>query len=238
MTSIENIRFIYVKELRSYFNSPVAYIVMVVFLVILGWFFTSNLFLMNLSSMRIVFEMTPFLLLFFAPAITMRLISEERKSGTIELLLTKPVKEYEIIVGKFLSAWSLYLLTLLPTFAYYITVSLLGSLDSGPVVGGYLGLCFVGAVFMAISVFGSSLTENQVVAFIISFLIIFVLFMLDKILFYVPAYFASVFEYLSIDYHFSNIARGVIDTRNILYYLSVTGIALMLGTYMLQKHRW
>jgi len=233
-----NIKNIFLKELRSYFNSPVAYIVMVVFLVILGWFFTSNLFLGNVASLRVVFEMTPFILLFFAPAITMRLISEEKKSGTLELLLTKPIKEYEIVVGKFLAAWALYILTLLPTLSYYITVSLLGTLDIGPVIGGYLGLLFVGGVFIGVSVFGSSITENQVVAFIVSFLIVFCLFMLDKVLIFVPNYLASVFEYLSIDYHFSNIARGVIDSRDVLYYCSAVALTLTLGTVALQRRRW
>jgi ABC-2 type transport system permease protein len=236
--SFANIKYIFFKELRSYFNSPVAYIVIVVYLVILGWFFTSNLFVANVSSLRTLFETTPFLLLFFAPAMTMRLVSEERKSGTLEVLLTKPVKEYEIIAGKFLSAWALYFFTLLPTLAYFVSVSLLGKLDLGPVIGGYLGLMFVGAVFLSVSIFGSSITENQVVAFIVSFLILFALFMVDKILFYVPSYLASTLEYLSIDYHFSNVARGIIDSRDLIYYLSAVGFSLLLGTVALQKRRW
>jgi ABC-2 type transport system permease protein len=236
--SFSGIKYVFQKELRSYFNSPVAYIVIVVFLVILGWFFTSSIFIANISSLRTVFETTPFLLLFFAPAITMRLISEEKKSGTLELLLTKPVKEYEIILGKFLAAWVLFFFTILPTLSYYVTISLLGTLDIGPVIGGYLGLLFVGAVFLGIGVFGSSITENQVVGFIVSFLIVFILFMLDKILLYVPASLASILEYLSIDYHFSNIARGVIDSRDVLYYLSAIVFTLLLGTVSLQKRRW
>lgn len=236
--SFANIRYIFMKELRSFFNSPVAYIVIVVFLVILGWFFTSNLFIANLSSLRTVFEMTPFLLLFFAPAITMRLISEEKKTGTLELLITKPVKEHEIIVGKFLAAWTLYFFALLPTLCYYLTVSVIGKLDAGAVAGGYLGLLAVGAVFLAVSVFGSSITENQVVAFIVSFMIVFGLFMLDKILFYLPGWAVSTLEYVSIDYHFSNIERGVIDTRDVIYYLSAVTIALLAGTVVLQRRRW
>jgi gliding motility-associated transport system permease protein len=233
-----NIKYVFLKELRSFFNSPVAYIVIVVFLIILGWFFTSNLFIANISSLRTVFEMTPFLLLFFAPAITMRLISEEKKAGTLELLITKPVKESEIILGKFLAAWMLYFFTLLPTLCYYVTVSIIGSLDIGPVIGGYLGLLLVGAVFLAVSVFGSSITENQVVAFIVSFMIVFALFMLDKVLFYLPSYLASTLEYISVDYHFSNIARGVIDSRDIIYYASAIGFSLFIGTIVLQKRRW
>mgnify|MGYP001472005569 CR=1 FL=1 len=236
--NFQNIKNIYLKELRSFFNSPVAYIVIVVYLTILGWFFVSNLFLNNMSTLRTVFEMTPFLLLFFAPAMTMRSISEEKKSGTLELLFTKPIKEYEIIAGKFLAAWALYFFTLLPTLLYYITITSIGDLDTGAVIGGYLGLMLVGAVFLAISIFGSALTENQVVAFIVSLFIVFGLFMLDKILFYLPTTIAVVLEYISIDYHFSNIARGVIDTRDLIYYFSMIGFSLYLATTVLQKRRW
>jgi ABC-2 type transport system permease protein len=236
--NFSNVKCIFQKELRSFFNSPVAYIVIVVYLIILGWFFTSNLFIYNLSTLRTVFEMTPFLLLFFAPAMTMRLISEEKKSGTLELLVTKPIEESEIITGKFLAAWSLYFFTLLPTLCYYITLSIIGTLDTGSVIGGYLGLLLVGAVFLAISVFGSSVTENQVVAFIVSLFIVFILFMLDKVLFYLPASIGVVLEFLSIDYHFSNIARGVIDSRDIVYYASAIGLSLYIATAMLQKRRW
>jgi len=168
----------------------------------------------------------------------MRLISEEKKSGTLELLVTKPIQESEIITGKFLAAWTLYFFTLLPTLCYYITLSVIGTLDTGSVIGGYLGLLLVGAVFLAISVFGSSVTENQVVAFIVSLFIVFVLFMLDKILFYLPTSIGIVLEYMSIDYHFSNIARGVIDSRDILYYASAVGLSLTVATAMLQRRRW
>ena len=235
---LTNIKYIFLKEVRSFFNSPVAYIVIVVYLAILGWFFVSNLFINNISTLRTVFEMTPFLLLFFAPAMTMRLISEEKKSGTLELLFTKPIKEYEIVTGKFLAAWALYFFTLLPTLCYYITITFIGTLDTGTVIGGYLGLMLVGAVFLAVSVFGSALTENQVVAFIVSLFIVFGLFMLDKILFYLPVSVATILEYISVDYHFSNIARGVIDTRDIIYYISTVGFALFMATSVLQKRRW
>jgi gliding motility-associated transport system permease protein len=233
-----NIKHVFVKELRSFFNSPVAYIVIVVYLAILGWFFVSNLFINNISTLRTVFEMTPFLLLFFAPAMTMRLISEEKKAGTLELLMTKPIRESEIVSGKFLASLALYFFTLLPTICYYLTVVFIGELDTGAVIGGYLGLLFVGGVFLAISVFGSALTENQVVAFIVSLFIVFALFMLDKILFYLPTSIASILEYISIDYHFGNIARGVIDTRDIIYYISMIGFSLLLATNVLQRRRW
>ncbi|MBI3193569.1 MAG: ABC transporter permease subunit [Ignavibacteriae bacterium] len=236
--NLTNIKYIFLKELRSYFNSAIAYIVIVGFLAILGWFFTTNLFLMNMSSLRVVFEITPFLLLFFGPLITMRLLSEEMKTGTLELLMTKPIREHEIVIGKFLSAWALFFFTLLPTISYYITVALLGRLDLGPVIGGYLGLMFVGGVFISVSMLGSSLSENQITSAIVSFIIVFGLFMLDKVLYVVPPYLASVLEYMSIDYHFSNIARGVIDTRDLIYYLSMISFSLMLGSFALQRKRW
>lgn len=234
---MQNIRIIFAKEMRSLFNSPIAYIIMVVFVLLSGWFFTNGLFLQNIASLRSVFELTPFFLLFFAPAITMRMISEERKVGTIELLLTKPVRDAEIIVGKFAAAWLFFALALLPTLTYLVTIVFLGKIDPGPVIGGYLGLLLVGGGFLALGIVGSTLTENQVVAFILSFLIMFILFMVDKIVIYLPGTLASIFEYLGIDYHFSNIARGVIDTRDLVYYLSLIGFSLLVGTTLLQRRR-
>ncbi len=196
------------------------------------------MFVVNLATLRPLFQTTPFLLLFLAPAVTMRLISEERKIGTLELLVTKPVGEIEIVAGKFLAAWTLVLIALVPTLSYYISISALGDLDLGPVLGGYLGLTLVAAVYVSVGLFGSSLTENQVVAFIVSFLIVFVFFLLDKILLYLPAEIASVVEFLGIDYHFGNIARGVIDSRDVIYYLSLIGAFLLLATVSLQRRKW
>jgi ABC-2 type transport system permease protein len=235
---MKNVLNIFRKELKSYFNSAVAYIVIVVFLAIVGWFFTSNLFLMNIASLRMVFEIIPLVFLFFVPAITMRLLSEEKKSGTIELLVTKPVRDVEIVLGKFLAAWALMAIAIVPTLCYYFTVTAIGSIDVGPVIGGYIGLLLMGAVYIGIGVFASSLTENQVVAFIISFLIVFVLFMLDKVLIYVPEGLTSVVQFLGIDYHFSNIARGVIDSRDIIYYLSALGFSIVLASTSMESRKW
>ena len=238
MIALSNVFPIYRRELRSYFNSPVAYVVIVVFLAIIGWFFTSNLFLMNVASLRIVFELVPLIFLFFIPAITMRLLAEEKKSGTLELLATKPVRDVEIVLGKFLAAWTLLAATLAPTLLYLISVMTIGKIDMGPVFTGYLGLLLMGAVYIGIGLLASSLTENQIVAFILSFLIVFALFMMDKILIYVPEGFASTIEFLAIDYHFSNIARGVIDSRNIIYFGSLLGFSLFLATVSLERRKW
>jgi len=236
--SLSNVGPIYRREIRSYFQSPVAYVVIVVFLAIVGWFFTSDLFLINVASLRIVFELVPLVFLFFVPAITMRLLAEEKKSGTLELLATRPVRDVEIVLGKFFAAWTLLAAALAPTLIYLITLSALGSPDPGPVITGYLGLLLMGGVYIAIGIFASSLTENQIVAFIVSLLIILALFMADKVLVFVPPAVASTLEFISIDYHFENIARGVIDSRNLIYFGSVLGFALLLATTSLERRKW
>ncbi len=238
MISFQNIAPIFRRELRSYFNSPVAYVVIVVFLAIIGWFFTSNLFLVNMASMRVVFELVPLVFLFFVPAITMRLLAEEKKSGTLELLTTKPVPDAEIVIAKFLAAWVLLAAALVPTLLYLITMMSLGSIDLGPVVAGYIGLLLMGGSYIAIGIFASSLTENQIIAFITSFLIVLALFLMDKVLMYVPEGLASTLEFLAVDYHFSNIARGVIDSRDIIYFASLLGFSLLLATVSLERRKW
>jgi len=236
--NFQNVLPVFRREIRSYFNSPVAYVVMIVFLSIIGWFFSSNLFLQNLATMRVVFELVPLVFLFFVPAITMRLLAEERKAGTLELLITKPVSDVEIILGKFLAGWALVAATLLPTIIFLISLMILGSPDVGPVIAGYAGLLLMGGVYVAIGLFASSLTENQIVAFIVGFLIIFVLYMLDKVLIYIPSAFASTFEFLAIDTHFSNIARGVLDSRDVIYFVSLLGFSLLLATVSLERRKW
>jgi ABC-2 type transport system permease protein len=238
MPSLRTILTIYRRELRSYFNSPVAYVVIVVFLAIVGWFFSSNLFLMNVASMRVIFELVPLVFLFFIPAITMRLLAEEQKTGTLELLTTRPVRDSEIVLGKFLAAWVLVAITLLPTLLYVIVLAFLGPLDVGPVVSGYLGLLLMAAVYIGIGLLASSLTENQIVAFITGFLVILALFLLNKVLIYVPEGLASTFEFLGIDYHFSNIARGVVDSRDLIYFASLMGFSLLLATMSLERRKW
>jgi ABC-2 type transport system permease protein len=236
--NLSNIDTIFRREIRSYFNSAIAYVVIVVFLAIIGWFHTSNLFLANVASLRLMFELTPAIFLFVVPAVTMRLLSEEKKTGTIELLTTKPLHDAEIVVGKFLAAWALVGIALLLTLVYYLTIAFLGDIDNGPVIGGYLGLMLMAGVYVAIGLFASSLTENQVVAFIIGFVMVFVMFMLDKVLVYVPETLTSIVEFLGIDYHFSNIARGVIDSRDVVYFVSLLGFMLYLTVISLARRKW
>ncbi len=234
----KNIWPMYVKELRSYFNSAVAYVVIVVFLAFLGWFYASNIFLLNLASMREMFETARWVLLFIIPAITMRLLAEEKKSGTIELLTTKPVHDAEIVLGKFLAAWSLIGFALVPTLVYYVIVASHGDIDNGPVLGGYLGLLLMAGVYVSMGLFASSITENQIVAFIIGIFLIVTFFVLDKVLVFVPANLVSVFEYLGTDFHFLNMARGVIDSRDLVYFISVAGCMLYCSVLALGRRKW
>lgn len=235
---MSNVWPIFKRELRAYFDSPTAYVVIIVFLLVTGWFFTTNFFMVAQADMRVAFGIIPFIFIFITPAITMRLISEERKTGTMELLVTMPITDVEIIVGKYLASVVLLGGMLLPTVIYAISVSILGDVDAGPVMGGYLGLILMGAAYLAIGTFGSSLTESQVVAFIMSWLMVFVFFLLDKMLFLMPNWLVTPMEYLSIEYHFQNISRGVIDTRDIIYYLSLITLTLFLAARSLAARRW
>lgn len=229
---------IFKKEFKSYFNSPIAYIVIIAFLLICGWFFTSRVFLVNQAEVRGFFEMTPLIFIFFAPAITMRLVAEEKKSGTMELLTTFPLKDRDILLGKYLAAVALLSIAALLTFPYPLSVSMLGNLDTGQTFAGYIGVILVGAAFLSIGLFTSTITSNQIVAFIVSFSICFILFMLGKILFFVPDYLVSLAEFMSIDYHFENIARGVLDSRDIFYYLSVILSFFILAEHFFKSRKW
>lgn len=228
-----------IKELRSFFNSPVAYVILTLFLLISGWFFSSGLFLINQADLRDLVSMViPLAFLFFVPAITMRVLAEEKKSGTLELLVTLPVRDAEIVLGKFLAALLLLASALLLTFAYPLTLAILGDPDGGAIVGGYLGLLFMGGSYLAIGVFTSGLTQNQIVAFITGFVLMFLFFMLDKVVIFFPGAIASVLEYLSITYHLENIARGIVDSRDVVYFVSVITVFLFLAIRTLESRRW
>ncbi len=229
---------IFRREISAYFNSAIAYIVISVFLLITGWFFTSELFLSNDSSMRSVFGIIPFIFIFFVPAITMRLLSEERRSGTIELLFTMPISDLDIVIGKYLAGLGLLVAALLFTLPYGLTILVLGEPDLGMLVTGYLGLILMGASYVAIGMFASTISKSQVVSFIFAFLIIFTLWLINKFLVIIPPAFVPLLQYLSIDYHYENISRGVIDSRDILYYLSLIVFMLSLAKLSLESRKW
>ncbi|MFQ6606128.1 MAG: ABC transporter permease subunit [Fidelibacterota bacterium] len=236
---MRNVKTIYLREIRSFFNSPMAYIFLVIFAVVNGYFFMNTFFLYDQSDMRALFSIVPLVYLFFIPAVSMGLIARENNLGTMEIVSTLPLHYTEFVAGKFLAALSLILLGLLATVVHFITLVSVGTnIDYGAVFSGYFGLALVGAVYAAIGTFASSVTDNQVVAFIIGVFIVLIFFLLDKLLLFVPATLAGLIQYLSVDYHYSNISRGVIDTRNLIYFASVIGFFLYLTVQNLEVRKW
>lgn len=223
------------REFGSYFNSPIGYIVISAFLLLSGWFFFTPLFLIGRSTLRGFFSFTPILFIMFIPAITMRLIAEEVKTGTLEWLTSMPLRDLEIVLGKFLAALGFIAVALAMTLPYPMSVAMIGALDWGPVIGGYVGLLLLAGALIAVGLFASSLTENQIVAFIIGVTLCFMFYMLDKVTFFLPEQLGAIFQYLSVDYHFRNIARGVIDTRDVLFYLGMMVIGLFLTMESLKR---
>ena len=230
---------IFKKELKSYFNSPMAYIFLVVFAIVNGYFFTNTFFLFNQSNMRALFNIVPLVYLFFIPAITMSLIAREKNIGTMEVISTLPIKDSDFVIGKFLSSLTLIIMGLAFTCIHLFTLINVGTnVDFGAVFTGYLGLMMVGAVYAAVGTFASSVTDNQVIAFIIAVFIVLVFFLMDKMLYFVPASVAGLIQYISVDYHLSNISRGVIDSRNIIYFASVIGFFLFMTVRVLEIRKW
>lgn len=225
---------IFKKEFRTYFVSPIAYIVISIFLLVTGWFFFTTFFLYNQANLRNFFSLLPIIFSFVVPAVTMRLFSEELNVGSYEILLTMPVTFLDVVVGKFLSAVAFIAVMIAPTLSYPITVSFLGELDWGPVAGGYLGAVLLGASFSAIGLFASSLTRNQIIAFIVGMAICFSLVLVDKMLFFLPQSLLGILSYLGADAHFQNISKGIIDSRDALYFLSVCFVGLY-GTHLVMQ---
>ncbi|MDP7039261.1 MAG: ABC transporter permease [Myxococcota bacterium] len=236
---MNNIIAITKRELRGYFDSPVAYIVVVVFLLVSGWMLFSSLFIMGRADLRPFFSPSPFspsmLLVILSAAITMRLVAEERKSGTLEMLTTMPIKDSEVVLGKFLAGLGLLASALLFTAAYVLTVAALGDLDWGPVISGYLGLLLFSGALVAMGIMCSTWTSNQIVAFIVSFILGAGLYYIYWLQFFLPEFIAPIAEYISVSFHLDNMARGVIDSRDVLYYLTITGGSLFLAVRSLEQ---
>ena len=236
---MRNLKAVYFKEMKSYFNSPMAYIFLVIFAIINGYFFTRTFFLFNQSDMRSLFNIIPLVYLFFIPAVTMSLIAREKNLGTMEIISTLPLKNMDFVVGKFLAAFSLVMVGLIVTLVHLLTLTQVGTnVDYGAAFTGYLGLALAGAVYSSVGTFASSVTDNQVVAFIIGIFIVLVFFLMDKMLMFVPSYLTGLIQYLSVDYHLSNISRGVIDSRNLVYFASVVGFFLFMTVRILEIRKW
>lgn len=237
------------RELLAFFGNITAYVVIILFLVLISlfmWVFPGDLNVLDSGYANIdtLFAIAPFVFMFLVPAVSMRLLSEEKKSGTMELLLTRPISEFSIVLAKFLAAFSIVVIALLPTLVYYVTVYYLGNpvgnLDSGGAWGAYLGLLFLAAVYASIGVFSSSLSDNQIISLLVSILLIFVFYMGFD---YASAIFSSLklqafVISLGINEHYKSISRGVVDSRDLVYFLSVISVFLLLTKSVLQSRKW
>jgi ABC-2 type transport system permease protein len=237
---MKNILTIFFKELKSYFNSPVAYIFIITFLLFSSWLFFRTFFLTGQAHMRPLFGILPWLFLILAPAITMRVWAEEKKMGTMEVLMTLPLKEFEVVLGKFFSSFVFMIISVVLTFPLALTIYIMGDPDTGAIIGGYLGACLMGGAYLAIGLFISSLTSNQIVAFIVSIVTCFAFLIIgeDFVLMSTPSMIVPLFTYLGLGAHFESISRGVIDSRDIIYYLSVIGFFLFLNTLAIESRKW
>lgn len=236
---MRNVLAIFRREFESYFDSPLAYIIIPVFLGLVAafalWF--QDIFATGIISLRTIFFWSAVFFLLLIPAVTMRLFAEENRTGSIELLVTLPISETECVLGKYLAAMGLIALALLLTASYPLTMVLLGDVDPGPVIGGYLGLFFLGAAFSAIGTAASAFTSNQVIAFLLALVLCIIPFASGFFLHSVPAPLLPLVQYLSFDYHFNNLARGVIDTRNLIFYGSVVVLGLHFAVFALEHRR-
>ncbi len=230
---------IFRREFASYFNSPLATIVIPVFLLLVGVFclFLNDIFVQGLATMRTVFFWTAMFLALLVPAVTMRLFAEERRTGSLELLLTLPVTEGQAVLGKYLAALLLIWIALAGTLTYPLTLSRFGEMDWGPVLGGYVGLGLLAAAYAAIGTATSSWTSNQIVAFLLSMVLCLVPYTMGFFLGSVPANLLPLVQYLSFDHHFDSLARGVIDSRNLVFYGSVIAGGLHLAVFALEQRR-
>ncbi|MBK6641443.1 MAG: gliding motility-associated ABC transporter permease subunit GldF [Bacteroidetes bacterium] len=239
-----------VKEINSFLNSLIGYIVIIVFLLTISlfvWVFPGTEFNIpdaGYASIDPLFIITPWVYMFLVPAVTMRLFSEEKKSGTIEILLTRPLTELQVVVAKYLAGVVLVLFSLLPTLIYFFSVYTLGSpagnIDTGSMWGSYVGLFFLGAGFVSIGVFSSAVSDNQVIAFIIAvFLCFFWYAGFDSISSLIGSgAIANVIYQAGINAHYSSMSRGVIDTRDVIYFISLVSLFIMLTRTILESRKW
>lgn len=225
------------RELGAYFTGAVGYIVIGLFLLISGFSFFNVFFLENRAELRRFFSMLPVLLAFFIPAVTMRLFAEERKSGSLETLMTLPVSSVDVVMGKFWASLAFTSVMIAPTLVYALTASLFGSLDAAPVVCGYLGAVFLAAAFCSVGLFASASTKNQIVAFFIGWALCILLALIDQFLLFLPARLANFLGYLSAGSHFTSVSRGIVDSRDLVYFVSLTAVFLTLTVKTIDSRR-
>jgi ABC-2 type transport system permease protein len=236
------------KEINGFLNSLIGYVVVVVFLLTISLFLwvipgSLNIFDSGFATLDSLFAVTPWVYLFLIPAITMRLIAEERKAGTLELLLTKPLTELQVVCSKYAAGFVLVVFSLLPTLLYYICIHQLsaprGNIDSGAIWGSYIGLLFLGSGFVAIGLFASSLTDNQLVSFVIGMALCFLCYTgFETLSVFLGGRPSGIVYALGISSHYASMSRGVIDTRDVVYFLSLIAVFVFLTKVKLESRKW
>jgi ABC-2 type transport system permease protein len=227
------------KELKSYFDSLMAYILLVLFLGFSGlftWLYGSDIFLSGQASLRTFFSIAYWTLFFFIPALTMRTVAEERKTGTIELLLTKAISDRQVVLGKFTAVFLLVAIALLFTLPYYFTVASLGNIDHGATICGYLGLLLMSAAYISLGIYCSSITNNQIISFLIALFIgLFFHLIFDVLASNFTGVVGDILHAVSLSTHFESLSRGVIDSKDIVYFLSLIVGCLYLSELSLSR---
>ena len=257
---MRNFQLIFLNEIKSYFTSPVAYVVITIFLIITGYFFYSllgvfsmvsfqaetnpmlarqyNLLNLNESVVRPLFGNISMIMLLMTPLLTMRLLAEEKKSGTMELLLTFPVKDIEVLLGKFFASLGVFSVMLIASLIFPILLFYLGEPELGPIITGYIGLFLLGTAFISLGIFTSSLTENQIIAATISFGVLLLFWLLSYSKIFASPGLAAFISYVAITDHLDSLAKGVLDTEDLIYYLNFTLVFLFLTLRSIESRRW
>jgi ABC-2 type transport system permease protein len=234
---MKNILAVAERELRSYFTSPVAYVVTALFLLMAGYLFALGLNITREASLRGLIQNVSVLFLFITPALTMRLLAEEQRTGTVELLLTNPVQEWQIVLGKFLGSLGLLLVMLGLTLLYPLFLFMFGNPDVGPVLASYLGVVLQGAAFLAVGLWASSMTQNQIIAAIVAFGALLILWLSESLGQFLGGTVGTIVSYTSLINHFNEFPRGVINSKDVIYYVTVVAAGLVLSTVFLQSRR-
>jgi len=229
---------IFQREINAYFLSPIAYVIIAVFTVFSGYFFSIMLGITQESTLRYSLAYTQFILSILTPVITMRLLAEENKTGTIEPLMTAPVTDFEVVFGKFLAAWALYNVMIAPTAFYIIFLAWVGNPDYGAIIASYIGLVLMGGLFISIGLLVSAITKNQIVAAVIGIVALLILLVIGLASSGNEGWFYSALRYIGTYDHWDTFTKGIVDTRDVIYYVSFTALLIFIVVRIVESRRW
>ncbi len=235
---MRNVSTIYQREIKSYFYSPIAYVVISVFLIASGFFFAGNLQFWQEASLKGSLDSIQFFLLLLTPVITMKLFADETKSGTIETLMTSPVTDFDVVFGKFLAALSLYVVMILPTWIFVLFLTIFGNPDFRPIFSSYIGLILMGGLFVSVGLLISSFTRNQVVAAVIGIVSLIILWVVGFLSTYGDGWFYETLRYAGTFDHWESFTKGIVDTRDVIYYLSFSALLLFITVRNVESRKW